>query len=52
MVCINEIVDNLTSKAENTNATTLGTGSPNDSMKIPPPKKMYLLNAHCEKSMA
>ena len=52
MVCINEIADNLTSKAESTNATSLGTGSPNDSMKIPSPNEMYLLNAHCEKSMA
>ena len=46
MVHINENADNLTSKAESTNATSLGTGSPNDS------NKMYLLNAHCEKSMA
>ena len=52
MVCIHEIEDNLTSKAESTNATSLGTSSPNDSMKIPPPNEMYLLNAHCEKSMA
>ena len=52
MVHINEIADNLTSKAESTNATTLGTSSPNDSMKIPPPNEIYLLNTHCEKSMA
>ena len=52
MVHINEIADNLTSKAESTNATSLGTGSPNDSMKIPPPYEMYVLNAHCEKGMA
>ena len=52
MVHINEIADNLTSKAESINATSLGTGSPNNSMKMPPPNKMYLLNAHCEKSMA
>ena len=52
MVCINEIADNLTSKAESTNATSLGAGSPNDSMKVPPPNEMYLLNAQCEKSMA
>ena len=51
-VCINEIADNLTSKAESTNATSLRTSSPNDSMKMPPPNKMYLLNAHCEKSVA
>ena len=48
MVCINEIADSLTSKAESTNATSLGTGSPNNSMKMPPPNEMYLLNAHCE----
>ena len=48
MVFINEIADNLTSKAVSTNATSVGTGS----MKIPPPNKMYLLNTHCEKSMA
>ena len=52
MVHINEIADNLTSKAESTNATSLGTGSPNDSMNVPPPNEMYLLNAQCEKSMA
>ena len=52
MVCINEIEDNLTSKAESTNATSLGTGSPNNSLKVPPPNEMYLLNAYCEKSMA
>ena len=52
MVHINEIPDNLTSKAVSTNATSLRTSSPNNSMKIPPPNKMYLLNAHCEKSMA
>ena len=51
MVHINEIADNITSKAKSTNATSLGTGSPNDSMKIPSPNEMYLLNAHCEKSM-
>ena len=43
MVHINEIADNLTSKAVSTNATSLGTSSPNDSMKIPPPNEMYLL---------
>ena len=32
MVCINEIADNLTSRAESTNATSLGTGSSNNSM--------------------
>ena len=52
MVHINEIAEILTSKAESTNATSFGTGSPNDSMKVPPPNKMYLINAHCEKSMA
>ena len=52
MVHIHEIADNLTSKAESTNATSLGTGSPNNSMKISTHKEMYLLNAHCEKSMA
>ena len=52
MVHINEVADNLTSKAESTNATSLGTSSPNDSIKIPSPNEMYLLNAHCEKSMA
>ena len=52
IVHINEIADNLTSKAESTNATSLGTNSPNDSMKVPPPNEMYLVNAHCEKSMA
>ena len=51
MVCINEITDKLTLKAESTNATSLGTGSPNNSMKIPPRNEMYLLNAHCLKSM-
>ena len=52
MVHINEIADNLTSKAESTNATSLGTSSPNNSMKVPSPNKMYLLNTQCEKSMA
>ena len=52
MVNINEIADNLNLKAESTNATSLGTVSPNDSMKVPPPNEMYLLNAHCKKSMA
>ena len=52
MVCINETADNLTLKAASTSATSLGTSSPNDSMKIPPPNKMYPLNVHCEKSMA
>ena len=51
MVHINEIADNITSKAKSTNAISLETHSPNDSMKIPPPNEMYLLNAHCEKSM-
>ena len=45
MVCIDKIADNLTSKAVSTNATP--SGSPNDSMRIPPPKEMYLLNPHC-----
>ena len=49
MVCINEIADNLTSKAENPSATSLGASSPDDSMKMPPPNEMYLLNAQCEK---
>ena len=35
-----------------TNATPSGTGSPNDSMKIPPHNEMYLLNTYCEKRMA
>ena len=52
MVHINEIADNLTLKAESTNATSLGTSSPNNSMKIPSPNQMYLFNTHCEKSMA
>ena len=52
MVRINKIADNLTSKAENPSATSLGTSSPNDSMKGPPPNKMYLLNAQCEKCIA
>ena len=52
MVHINEVADNLTSKAVSTNATSLGTSSLNDSMKTPPPNEMYQLNAHCEKSMA
>ena len=51
MVCISEIADNLTSKAASTNTTSLGTGSPNNSMKVPPPNEMYLLNGHFEKSM-
>ena len=34
------------------NATSLGTGSLNNSMKMPPPNEMYQLNAHCEKSVA
>ena len=52
MVCINEIADNLTSKAESTNPTSLETSSPSHSMEMPPLNEMYLLNAHCEKSMA
>ena len=34
MVPINEIADNLTSKAENPSATSLGASSSNDSMKV------------------
>ena len=49
---INEVADNLTSKAESTNVTSLGTSSSDDSMKIPLPYEIYLLNTHCEKSMA
>ena len=52
MVHINEIKNNLTSKAESTNATSLGASSPKDSMKVPPPNEMYLFNGQCEKSMA
>ena len=52
MLRINEIADNLTSKAESTNVTSFGTYSPNDNMKIPPSNEMYLLITHCEKSMA
>ena len=51
MVCIDEIADNLTSKAASTNATPSGTGSPNDNMKVPSPNEMYLLNAQCERSI-
>ena len=52
MVHINEIADNVTSNAESTNATSLGANSPNDSMKVPPPNEMYLLNTQHEKSIA
>ena len=52
MVHINEIADNLSLKAESTNATSLGADSPNDSMKVQPPNEMYLLNTQCEKSIA
>ena len=45
MICINEIADTLTWKAENPSTTSLGTSSPNDSMKVPPPNEMYMLNA-------
>ena len=45
-VCINEIADNLTLKAENPSTTYLGASSPNDSIKVPAPNKMYLLNPH------
>ena len=41
MVCINEIAD-LAAQAENHN----------DSIKLPPPNEMFLLNAWCEKSIA
>ena len=44
MIHINEIADNLTLKAENPSATSLGASSLNDSMKMPPPNEMYLLN--------
>ena len=44
MVHINEIADNLTSKAESTDSTSLGANSPNDSIKVPPSNEMYLLN--------
>ena len=40
MVCINEIADNLTLKAESTNATILGAITPSDSMKMPSPNEM------------
>ena len=39
----------ITLKAENPSTTCLGTSSPNNSMKVPPPNEMYLLNAQCEK---
>ena len=52
MVRINEIADYLTLKAENPSTTSLGASSPNDSMKMPPPNEMYLLNAQCENCMA
>ena len=52
MVCINEIANNLTLKAENSSATSLGASSLNDSMKMPPLNEMYLLNAQCEKYIA
>ena len=51
MVCINEIADNLTSKAENPGTTSLGASSSNDSMKVPPPNEIYLLNTRCKKSI-
>ena len=41
MVHINEIAD-LATQEENHN----------DSMKVPPPNKMFLLNARCEKNIA
>ena len=41
MVHINKIAD-LTTQAENHN----------DSMKVPPPNEMFLLNAQCERSIA
>ena len=41
MVHINEIADNLTSKAESTNATSVAI-SPNDSMKVPPPEEVQI----------
>ena len=52
MVHINEIADNLTSKAESTNATSLRASGLNNSMKVPLPNEMYLLNAQCEKCFA
>ena len=52
MVHINEIVDNLTLKAESTSTSSSGASSPNDTMKIPPPNEMYQLNAQHEKSIA
>ena len=52
MVRINKIADNLTSKAENPSARSLGASSLNNSMKMLPPNEMYLLNAQCEKCIA
>ena len=52
MVCVNEIADNLTSKAENPNTTSLEVSSPNNSMRIPTPNEMFLLNANCKKCIA
>ena len=49
MVHINKITDNLASEVENPSTTSLGVSSPNDSMKIPTPNEMFLLNTHCEK---
>ena len=49
---INEIADNLTLKAENPSATSLGASSLNDSMKMLRPNEMYLLNTQCEKCIA
>ena len=49
MVCINEIADNLTSKAENSNTASLGISSPSDSMQILTPNEMILFNAQCNK---
>ena len=52
MVHINEITDNLTSKAENSNTASLGVSSPSDSMQILTLNEMILFNTQCNKCIS
>ena len=51
MVRIDEIADSLASNAGNPGTALSGTSSPNESMKVPSPNEMYLLNTQCERSI-
>ena len=51
MVHIDKIADSLALNAGNPGTASSGTSSPNDSMKVPFPIEMYLLNTQCERGL-